>query len=161
MTTTMTAKTLNKTTKKATKAPVDTAPVEKSSDSPLGKPLLSGLEAYLDHGLFQTRFTRIEKHPNNRDPKTREFLPFTAQDAAEGIRVIVEDLIPKTWDDYRERRSISVQEQLSAFWVMSAVRQQSTCTYDEAHAATVAVFPELFADYWQAKTHELEDANKR
>lgn len=114
------------------------------------------VKAVIDMGNGTIEFGYIEYHPTS-GPNGKQ-RPYTPEDAARGIRMVVEKRIAKTREDY-----FNLPDQVSALWMMLAIQQQTSCTSEEASAAAAKVCPELYGDYWEAvffpseESQELQD----
>ena len=74
----------------------------------------------------------------------------TPEQSARGLRPLVEANVPKTKEDYfAETGPCAPANRVNALWAEKAIQNQTNCTGDEAEAAAVLVFPELYASYWE------------
>lgn len=75
---------------------------------------------------------------------TRKF-QHTPETAAKAVRVLCEDIIAKTWEQYH-----GSGKQLNSYEAAKLVQEQCGCDFRTAALALEPVIPELFAEYWEA-----------
>lgn len=70
----------------------------------------------------------------------------TPLSVAKSLRIALDGMIAKTWDDYHAERNGGTF--LNGYQFAKLVQEQVDCSFRAATVAMGRVVPELFADYW-------------